>query len=265
MTMSGPPLRRLRHALCSLYFLIAQLSARPNSPNLDVRQQINPDPTAFSTSNISPPLTISDLPEPSPPPVSGTAPIQPPLMLTSSDSLPSPSATLSTFVSPNDDNHEEVDRTSGVVNLYFLLLGVFIAVLILIYWVLARRRRDRKLASATRRQDALAADLSRGPSIGGFHGQIGTQAGVSNGGSRFGRWRTAMGVPLAETPEREEGLNERGEAPPPYLAKLPKAVTVEGRAEDDEEAMELNNLGHRGGVRPPDYSPPSSSAGRTRL
>lgn len=71
------------------------------------------------------------------------------------------------------------------------------------------------------------------------------------GRRRGGRWRHAVGETRAE-----EGLDERGEAPPPYL-KEPEAVhhRVAG-----DEAMEMGDMARREG-KPPDYD--ERSVGRS--
>ena len=47
----------------------------------------------------------------------------------------------------------------------------------------------------------------------------------------------------------EEGLNERGEAPPPYI-KQPERLHVRGREEED---LELEEWERRSPGKPPDY------------
>lgn len=74
-------------------------------------------------------------------------------------------------------------------------------------------------------QTALARDLE------GWPGSR-TRAGA--------RWGTTAS-------EREEGLNERGEAPPPYAHKMPEEVVLR---EGGERGVPLRELGER---KPPDY------------
>ena len=78
--------------------------------------------------------------------------------------------------------------------------------------------------------------------------------------------RTGPGV--ART-GREEGLDERGEAPPPYLPKEPQGVHLAGGVGERNggfpphgDGIPLQDMG-RGDQKPPDYEPgPSSPVGR---
>ena len=163
--------------------------------------------------------------------------------------IPSPTSTAST-----NETNKTLIHNDSIVNLYFLLLGVFVALLILVYWLLARRRRTRKMMMATRRHDALAADLSRRPGTGAF-GRFRGQA--SGHESRFDA-DEGYGP-------RDEGLDARGEAPPPYLAKVPPAVIVEGRRDANEDTdIELRNIEHGAASEPPSYTPPPATASRGR-
>ncbi len=78
-----------------------------------------------------------------------------------------------------------------------------------------RRRRQRQAHNRSGGQTALARDLETRP----------------GGGRQIGR---------------EEGLDERGEAPPPYVPKELEAAVLRG------EAVELDG-GSREEMKPPDY------------
>ena len=134
-----------------------------------------------------------------------------------------PSATDTANYAPDDDNNSP---DKDVLNYYFLLLIALVLFVALMYWSLARRRHKRLLTSRSTQQSALAQDLN-------------TWAGRRRGP---GRWRFAM-----REPRVEEGLNERGEAPPPYL-KEPEPAHHERRNEE----MELHNMSGAEG-KPPDY------------
>ena len=133
-----------------------------------------------------------------------------------------PSATDNANYGSHDDGDQPQDR--GILNYYFLLLAVFIVIVILTYWSIARRRKNRISQLRDNQQSALARDLETWPGI------------------RSRRWSRTAG---ADT-RAEDGLDERGEAPPPYL-KEPEPVHHDGR-----EGVELHDLSRREG-KPPDY------------
>ena len=140
-----------------------------------------------------------------------------------------PENTNTTMSGDGDD-----DRQDGLLNYYFLLLAVFIIVVLVIYWSLSRQRKANLARRQSTQQDALALDVTG-----------------SGWRSAPGRWRRHYGGSRDLRSREEEGLNERGEAPPPYL-KEPEAVHVNGRAHvDGVELMPWS----RGGlnVKPPDY------------
>lgn len=107
-----------------------------------------------------------------------------------------------TTTADSSNGNGDGGHNDGVLNYYFLLLAVFVIILVLGYWIIARRRRTKNARSQIRQQDALAMDLERWP----------------GGGRRWGaaRWRFHN---VGGEMRGEEGLDERGEAPPPYLAK----------------------------------------------
>ena len=165
----------------------------------------------------------------------------PTLPSSSSGSLPfGAAATTSAFPSATDHANYAASTSvpnSGtdehsVLNYYFLLLAAFIIIIIILYFTLARKRKRRFAQATTRRQDALAADLGRWP--GGGTGTMGY-------GPRTGRWH------VLRTPRPQEGLDERGEAPPAYVAKPETAVHPPlGPGESHSEGFEMTS-------KPPDY------------
>ena len=135
--------------------------------------------------------------------------------------------------SDGDDDGGPTDN--GVVNYYFLLLAIFVILVAVSYCFLARRRRRRMVMLSTNRQNALQRDLE------GWHG------------TRYwghGRW----GTPAAHDTRPEEGLDERGLAPPPYIPAAPKPVYAGSgpNEESAERAIPLQNL-HNNDEKPPDY------------
>ena len=138
------------------------------------------------------------------------------------------STALSAIPSATDDAayNPEGDGDKGILNYYFLLLAVFIIIIIIAYWSIARRRRNRLIRLRDNQQSALARDVETWP---------GRRRGVG------AQWRN-VGV----DPTVEEGLDERGEAPPPYL-KEPEPAHL-----DTREGVELHNMPPQEG-KPPDY------------
>ncbi|KAE8445465.1 hypothetical protein EG329_013355 [Mollisiaceae sp. DMI_Dod_QoI] len=163
---------------------------------------------------------------------------------TASSSLPSPisNAPASTAepdspvipsVPPSDPDKVQ----DHVFNYYFLIIAV-VAVLLCICILYIGRRKKRKAALLrSQSQRALATDVA------GFRARFGNRNARTGAGSYGG----APGI------DGVEGLDERGEAPPPYVpgTKPPKAA-------GDVE------LGDMGGVpihRPPDYNEHVDEAG----
>ena len=132
-----------------------------------------------------------------------------------------PSSTDGAGYASHNNNRSPETR---VLNYYFLLLAVFIIVIALAWWSVARQRRKRMVHRRDNQQSVLARDLQTWPERRGT-----------------GRWRFG-GV----EPRAEEGVDERGEAPPPYL-KEPDPVH-----RTDGPGMELHDLS-RGEAKPPDY------------
>lgn len=124
----------------------------------------------------------------------------------------------------NIPQSSDTPSASGLINYYFLLLAVLVVVVLVGYYFYARRRRRKIAQLRTRGQSALARDLEGWP---GWH---------------RGRW-------AGGDRERLEGLNERGEAPPPYMPRIPQEAIIR---EDVAIGVPLQNLGEN---KPPDYHP----------
>ena len=238
--MPYPTIRRFRYHLGCLPLLVPQLLALPNREAYPTTTSDNAptSTTEIPRDAIETPTALNPTPAP-PDEAAATSSLgaDPPTDLTNPQTG---------SIIPNGQTSNN-DHDSGVVNLYFLLLGLFVALIILIYWILARRRRTRRLAFATGREHALAADLNN-------------RSGASGGG--HGRSRRSTGRPTSDASSddgyHQEGLDERGEAPPPYLAKMPAAVTVDGRRNSEhEEGIELRTMEHGDASAPPGYTPPT--------
>ena len=132
-----------------------------------------------------------------------------------------------------DDKATGGDRDHGVLNYYFLLLAVLIILILVVWFAILRRRRKKALHFQSSRQAALAQDVQ------GWGGR-----------SRFGpgRWRT----PGTREPRPEEGLNDRGEAPPPYMPNEPEAAHTRREGESGRQSIELRHLA-REETKPPEY------------
>ncbi|KAF2417412.1 hypothetical protein EJ08DRAFT_654542 [Tothia fuscella] len=90
---------------------------------------------------------------------------------------------------------EAPDRSSGLLNYYFVFLALFILLLFIGAYFVHRRKRAMKARYNQNGQNALARDLD---------GWQGTRRWI------HGNWRPDTAR------NRAEGLNELGEAPPPY-------------------------------------------------
>ncbi len=106
---------------------------------------------------------------------------------------------------------EQERRENSLLNAYFLLLGLLVFLIVLAWWAFRKRRREKMVRSQNRGQRALARDVQY------WSGQ---NRWVYSGwrGMRFAGGRDRM----------EEGLDERGEAPPPYTAPFATQSSLEG-------------------------------------
>lgn len=147
-----------------------------------------------------------------------------------------------------DDTH--------VFNYYFLLIAIFIAILLLGFIFAGRRRKRKTQLMIQSRQQALRRDLE------GWQG--GPRPTRNNTGTRWGagtrNWR-AGGVT-----RHDEGLDELGEAPPPYNpGDKPPSIVVDrsasrshdGDMNNDNEgpalAVPLRTLSRNNTGNPPGY------------
>ncbi|KAL8980134.1 MAG: hypothetical protein Q9177_005963 [Variospora cf. flavescens] len=161
---------------------------------------------------------------------------------TSSTDDPSPTSTLR-GIEPDDRPND------GILNYYFLLLALVIIILGIIYVAIIKRRRQKLARSRLNGQRALAMDLER-----------------SSGSGPWGPGRLRMPRPTARhhlSQRREEGLDERGEAPPPYVPKEPEPAYTRGVQRNDGltagSEIPLRDLSGFD-RKPPDYNEGPSSA-----
>lgn len=185
-------------------------------------------------------------------------------MTTSFTFSPAPNSTLSSSTSTktNDDtpqlfpgatsSNPEEERSESVFNYYFLFLAVFGVLIAVLLWWLHRRRKRRKEQMRLSGQHALARDLD---------GWINTRRWF------HGTWRHNQ---TAAFVRREEGLNEHGEAPPPYQAKSDVTVAHTAGAPHDSISglsIPLRTLSRDDieNIRPPEYRETVSREGTSTL
>jgi len=139
--------------------------------------------------------------------------------------------------SPSDSNDLNTPATQ-TFNYYFLIIAVVAVIFCLGVLYFGRRRRRKQALLRSSGRHALARDVE------GWRGRfgVGRIGGSSNHIHRIGR---------------EEGLDDRGEAPPPYVpgSKPPSIRTHDGRrpsTSSRHQDMELESM-MRDGIRLPDY------------
>lgn len=143
---------------------------------------------------------------------------------------------------------------------YFAFVGVAIAVAIIAGFFIHRRKRQTARANRTSRQIALSrdiedADLRRGWGWGALSRDY--ASGPTPHGR--GRVRDAMGMTSWRRRE-EEGLNEAGEAPPPYKSGHEANDTLleaglTSREQNTQPAIPPPTLDRQHvGLKPPDYT-----------
>ncbi|KAL8848075.1 MAG: hypothetical protein Q9221_006877 [Calogaya cf. arnoldii] len=146
----------------------------------------------------------------------------------------------------NLSNQSEEDHSNddSILNYYFLLLALILIMFGILYLTFARRQRQRRALHRQNSQRALARDLERW----GGGGPLGP--------GRFRLPRNNNGV-RPSRPQTEEGLNESGEAPPPYVPEEPKPAYVRGAlgVGNSIPLHDLSTMDHK----PPDYGEGPSS------
>ncbi|KAF2758520.1 hypothetical protein EJ05DRAFT_500040 [Pseudovirgaria hyperparasitica] len=149
---------------------------------------------------------------------------------------PSPSAQPNAIGSTGSYNEDPVDKQhQSILNYYFVFLVLLAIIVAVGVYILTKRRRRQKLENRNTSTSVLARDL--------------------NGWSNSRRWingTRAMRTGNAGRTSREDGLNEHGEAPPPYVPK----VEIPPGSEGNSFAMPLRTLTGEGRTvaRPPDYA-----------
>ena len=219
-TPTGNRTQLLRHSYHPTTFssLILLLLVTQIRHNLVLAQLQQPPSLAVSASTI--PASPTDINPLLASPTNGDTSSIPTL----APAVPSATDHANYTASTKDDGTSD----KGVLDYYFLLILVFVIIIFLVYWSIARRRKKRIANLRNHQQSALARDVESWP---GRRNRVG------------GRWRM-MGVEV--DPRAQEGLDERGEAPPPYL-KEPEPAHHDARA-----GLEMHDMGRNEG-KPPEY------------
>jgi hypothetical protein len=123
--------------------------------------------------------------------------------------LPSPTAQPDPSVESSTDDHTTNNAGRHTFNFYILIVAAIVLIFCLAIFCITRRRKQKAALIRSQGQLALARDIE------GWRGH-------------FGVGRITRSSHISD---REEGLDERGEAPPPYVhgSKPPSIRTIEGR------------------------------------
>lgn len=143
---------------------------------------------------------------------------------------------------PSSDQDDPDDSHSGLLNYYFVFLALFICLLVIGVYFIHKRKRARKQAFRNSGQNALARDLDGW--TGGPRRWIVGHRREESRNTRLGR--------------EEEGLNEFGEAPPPYI-QATKTVDGQERGVEESQAhvqVPLSTLSRNEFERPATGKPP---------
>jgi len=140
----------------------------------------------------------------------------------SSTAASSTAAALTSSASPSAGPGDTPDDLSShsVVNYYFLLLALSIIIILAVLWSLHRRKKKNIARSRNSGHNALARDLE---------GWMGDRRWGQGG------WGSGNGQ------RREEGLDERGEAPPPYMPEEPRPAHVRSRSRGNHDVQDVDN------------------------
>ncbi|PSN73432.1 hypothetical protein BS50DRAFT_582969 [Corynespora cassiicola Philippines] len=152
------------------------------------------------------------------------------------------------FPDASEKHGQEKTHSESAFNYYFLFLAIFGLLIAGALWWLHRRRRLRKEQMRMNGQTALERDLD---------GWVNTRRWF------HGTWRHNQPPAIMR---REEGLDENGEAPPPYQPStgVTVAPTTQGPASNLAVPMTSISRGDLQLPRPPEYHDMGSSLTRLR-
>ncbi|PVH89292.1 hypothetical protein DL98DRAFT_99006 [Cadophora sp. DSE1049] len=199
------------------------------------------DPASSSPSNIATSLQTQTSTSTSP---------------SSIDASPSATQSNSPSTTPIDGNNNG-RNTNGMFNYYFIIVAIVVVLFVITMLYIGKRKKQKAAIMRSNSQRALAQDVE------GLRNRFGMGRGAMRRAHAGG-----MGVGDVRGPgvdERTEGLNERGEAPPPYRpgSKPPSVRSSDGVAvrevssrEGAGQAVEMDTIARptpTPGQDPPGY------------
>lgn len=208
--------------LLLLAWTFAALASTQNTPAVEATSSTATTATVSATPS-NPGVSVL--------PASGTA--------SSGASSASPAYTCSTSDTAYASGCKDSSNTDhGVTQYYFVFLALIICVAGLGAFLVWRKKKRARQWAHTGREHALANDISTWEPTSG-HRRRNWQ----------GRWRSAH-------ISQEEGLDEHGEAPPPYVPKsTEEEQALQARNPGGNLAIPLQTLSREdAGLKPPDYT-----------
>ncbi|KAF2215904.1 hypothetical protein CERZMDRAFT_90024 [Cercospora zeae-maydis SCOH1-5] len=167
----------------------------------------------------------------------------PPAGTASSTSTSPPDSSNNNNNNNNNNNDNDGQRQSdmdGLVNYYFVFLALIVILIGIGAFFVYRRKRKAALLYQNGQAGALQQDVGAWDH--------------SRARRRYwqGRWRSA------DITHREEGLNEHGEAPPPYMPKETRdeeqGLPMRNHNDNNHLAVPLQTLSReQAGLKPPEY------------
>ncbi|KAH7399950.1 hypothetical protein BKA64DRAFT_470051 [Cadophora sp. MPI-SDFR-AT-0126] len=222
---------RSLHLSSAVLFLSAIL---PSSSFAQITDPASSNPSNIATSLTQTPSTLQTQTPTSIPPSS------------TSNASPSPTQSSSPSTTPIDgDNNGR--NSNGMFNYYFIIVAIVVILFVITMLYIGKRKKRKAAIMRSNSQRALAQDveglrnrfgMGRGAMRRAHAGGLGTGVGDGRG---------------AGAVERTEGLNERGEAPPPYRpgSKPPSLRSSDGVAvrevpsrerDGGEQAVEMDTI-----------------------
>ncbi|MCJ1340427.1 hypothetical protein MMC09_005723 [Bachmanniomyces sp. S44760] len=146
-----------------------------------------------------------------------------------------PTSTPTPTAGTSDNGMSDDGSDIGIVNYYFLLIVIALVIAALLYWVWIRRRRRR---NAHQPGTGSGSGHTRDPGYHRASARLQTMGWPTRGHGSGRHGRHSL----------EEGLDELGQAPPPYVPGQPPPVvyTEHGRS------IPLHDMPHDTG-KPPEY------------
>lgn len=206
-------------------------NTRTSLPLLIILNSLLLLPRPSAQASFSAPSTLSTRPSVTMPPMTNLDPLSTslsllqPLSLTPVGSSLSPLQTYPGLTIAAEQPQEQIDDNTRVLNYYFLFIVLVAAALAAFLWLIFRHRKRKQELIRLRGQHALVQDVER--------------------------WATRR----RDQPPVIEGLDESGEAPPPYKPKSDTSATIDTVDLTDitrpPRALSRDEMGN---TRLPDYS-----------